>query len=129
MKILPVLREKKRYIAFEVISEQKVTRHELWEEISGSVRSLFGDKGAGEINAGLLSFDERSGLLRCERERTTEARAALACISRVRNGKVSINVLGISGTVRGATEKFIQQSLVNKAEPEKEKKEFSLKDF
>ncbi len=120
MKTLPTLREKKRYIAFEVISERAVTRHEMWEEISGSVCSLFGDRGASEINAGLLSFDGQHGLLRCERERTTEARAALACIYNARNGRISIAVLGISGTVRGAMEKFIQQSLIIKAEPEKE---------
>ncbi len=120
MKTLPTLREKKRYIAFKVISEQTVTRHELWNEISDSVFSLFGDRGASEINAGLLSFDGRFGLLRCERERTTEARGALACIFRVRNLRTSIVVLGISGTVRGATEKFIQHSLIKEPEPEKE---------
>ncbi len=120
MKTLPVLREKKRYIAFEVISEQNVTRHEMWQEISGSIRSLFGDRGAAEMNAGLLSFDGKFGLLRCERERTAEIRAALACIYSVRNGRISITVLGISGTIKGATEKFIQQSLVKEPEPEKD---------
>ncbi|VVB90610.1 Ribonuclease P protein component 2 [uncultured archaeon] len=119
MKTLPVLREKKRYIAFEVISSQSVNRQELWMEIVNSVNSLFGDKGMSEINAGLLSFDGKYGLLRCQRDRTTDARAALACVNRVRNDRVSIAVLGISGTVRGATEKFIQQNLVKEPEPEK----------
>lgn len=119
MKTLPVLREKKRYIAFEIRSIQAVNRQELWMEIVDSVCSLFGDKGMSEINAGLLSFYGKYGILRCQRDRTTDARAALACVHRVRNERVSITVIGISGTVLGATEKFIQQNLIKEPEPEK----------
>lgn len=109
MTTIPTLRDKKRYIAFEVTSEQTVTRQELSEEIQNSTGSLFGDAGASGINAGLISFEGGYGILRCARDRTTEARAALACINRLRGARVSILVLGISGTIRGATEKFIQQ--------------------
>lgn len=118
MKTLPVLREKKRYMAFKVMSEQAITRYALAEEISNSLHSLFGDKGTGEINAGLLSYDGRYGIIRCARDKTAYARAALACVTRVHGARVSILVLGISGTIRGATEKFIQQCIIKESEPE-----------
>ncbi len=118
MKTIPTLRGKKRYMAFEVMSEQTISKSELSEEIFESIISLFGDKGASEINFGLLSFDGRYGILRCAREKATDTRAALACINKVRGLCISILVLGISGTVRGVMEKFIQQSIIMDSEPD-----------
>lgn len=108
MKTLPTLRDKKRYIAFEVTSERAINRNELYKEISGSTGSLFGDAGCSEIDFKLLSFDGRCGIMRCAHGRTQETRAALACVNKINGMRVSILVLGISGTVRGAMEKFIQ---------------------
>ncbi|CAG0968498.1 hypothetical protein METP3_01290 [Methanosarcinales archaeon] len=118
MKTMPTLREKKRYIAFEINSEKTINRQELVREISNSIISLFGDKGASEINPSLMSFEGRFGILRCNREKTNETRAGLACINNIHGILVSIHVLGISGTIKGATEKFIQQSLVKESELE-----------
>ncbi len=111
MSSLPTMRDKKRYIAFEITSEQTITRQEIGGETMDSICSLFGDTGASEINFGLMSYDGRYGIIRCVRDRTTETRAALACINKIRGIRVSILVLGISGTVKGAMEKFIQQPL------------------
>lgn len=118
MKTLPVLREKKRYIAFKIISENRINRRELTEELLDSMYSMLGDKGISEINPSLMSYDGGFGILRCQKDRTSDTRAALACINMVRGGCVSIKVLGISGTVKGAMEKFIQQSIIKESEPE-----------
>jgi ribonuclease P/MRP protein subunit POP5 len=120
MKTIPTLREKKRYLAFEVMSERTLNRQELVREILNSMMSIFGDKGTSEINPSLMSFDGKYGILRCEREKRVETRAGLACINNIHGIRVSIFVLGISGTIKGATEKFIQQSLIKESEPKKE---------
>ena len=119
MKTLPTLREKKRYMAFEINSEKTVIRQELVREILNSTVSLFGDTGASQMNPALMSFEGRFGILRCIREKTNKTRVCLACINNIRGTRVSIRVLGISGTIKGATEKFIQQSLIKESEPEK----------
>ncbi len=119
IKTLPTLRDKKRYLAFEVTSEQTINRQQLFNEILDSTASLFGDKGISEINPKLMSYDGRFGIIRCAREKTQETRAALACINNIRRIRVSILVLGTSGTIKGATEKFIQQTLIKELEPEK----------
>lgn len=123
MKTIPTLREKKRYLAFKIISENAINRRELTEEILDSICSLFGDTGASEINPALMSYDGGYGILRCQKDRTSDTRAALACINKVGGGRVSIMVLGISGSVKGAMEKFIQQCLVKEPEPDKESQE------
>ncbi len=112
MKTLPTLREKKRYLAFKIISENTINRRELTEELLASMFSLFGDKGVSEINPALISYDGGFGVLRCQKDRTSDTRAALACINRVKGRCVSILVIGISGSVKGAMEKFIQQSII-----------------
>ncbi len=119
MKTLPTLRNKKRYLAFEIISQKPIYRNELTMEISNSLSSLFGDTGASEINAALLLFDGKCGILRCMREKTLEARAGLACIHDIHGGRIAVRVLGISGTIKSATEKFIQESFIKESEPEK----------
>ncbi len=118
MKTLPTLREKKRYLAFEAKAEQAVTRQELAKEILNSTYSLFGDVGCSEIAPMLISYDGNYGILRCSREKTTEARAALACVSSIKRARVSILILGISGTIKGAMEKFIQKTSIKDLERE-----------
>ncbi len=123
MKTLPTLRDKKRYMAFEVTSEQAINRSELAKEISSSAISLIGDSGCSGMNLGLLYYDGKYGIIRCARGKTEETRASLACITRVRGVRLSILVLGTSGTIRGAMEKFIQQTLIK--EPEQDNMRFT----
>ena len=123
MKTLPTLRDKKRYMAFEVMSEQVISRAELSHEIFASACSLFGDAGCSDINSSLLSYDGKYGIVRCAKGKTKEIRAALACISKVRGTRISILTLWIAVTIKGAMEKFIQQTLINKSEPDKEDKQ------
>ncbi len=117
MSTLPTLREKKRYIAFEITSEQIINRSELSREILSSICSLFGDKGSSEINAGLISYDGRYGIIRCAKDQTESTRAALACIYKIRGIRISILVLGVSGTIKEAMEKFIQKLLNKESRP------------
>ncbi len=93
---------------------------ELNFEILSSTTSLFGDVGCSEIAPRLMSFDGRYGIVRCSREKTQEARAALASIDNAKGVRVSILVLGISGTIKASMEKFIQKTLIKDLEPKKE---------
>lgn len=116
MRTLPVLRDKKRYIAFEVTSGQKIKRRDMENEIHDLTRSLFGDTGCSEMNLRLISYDGKYGIIRCIRDRTEETRATLACITNIKEVRLSLQVLGISGTIKGATEKFIQTALIKASE-------------
>lgn len=112
MKTLPSLREKKRYIVFETTPQLRIKRKELLAEILNSACSLFGDVGLSEMNLLLISYDGRYGIIRCALNKTQETRAVLACIHKIGEARVSILVLGISGTIKGAREKFIKNMLM-----------------
>jgi len=108
-------RERKRYLVFEVISEREIDKRELLKEIWRSVYSLYGDVGASESKIWLIGYDKKKdgdtgidvsegmGILRCAAYKVEEVRAALACIYSVNEARVGIRVVGISGTIKGAT--------------------------
>ena len=107
----PSLRERKRYLVFEVISEREIDKRELLKEIWDSTYSLYGDVGASESKLWLIGYDKKKdggvdtgvGILRCAHDKVEEVRAALACIHTVKEARVGIRVVGISGTIKGAT--------------------------
>ena len=111
----PTLRERRRYLAFELISEREIDKRELLKEIRDSVYSLYGDTGASESKMWLIEYgkDEDAeggtdrcrgvGILRCAHNKVEEVRAALACIHSASGVRLGIRVIGISGTIKGAS--------------------------
>ncbi|WP_407355908.1 Rpp14/Pop5 family protein [Methanolobus sp. WCC5] len=109
MKVLPpTMRENKRYLAFELIAEGDVSREELIREIFSASGSLLGDLGSSECNIWLFAFDDLKGIISCDREHVIQTRAALATITYVKGKRVSFHILGVSGTVIGATKKYLE---------------------
>ncbi|WP_406671282.1 Rpp14/Pop5 family protein [Methanolobus sp. ZRKC4] len=108
MKVLPpTMRENKRYLAFELIADGQVSRDELIREIFSASGSLLGDLGSSECNIWLFAFDDLKGVVSCEREHVWQTRAVLATITNVKGKRVSFHILGVSGTVLGATKKYL----------------------
>ena len=113
---LPVLRMRRRYIAFELDSEEIVFLKDLAIEIISCQSSLFGDKGASVNRLKLISFDGRYGLLRCSYSRIEECRVVLATIYSITGVRAAIRVKGVSGTIKAATEKYIPKLSLSIAE-------------
>jgi len=109
MKILPSsLREKKRYIAFEVICESEpVDRKALLDEIFFATQTLLGDVGSSEIGYRLMDFNGSRGIMKVNHNAVELARAAIATVCTIKGSRATIRVLGIAGTIRAATEKYI----------------------
>ena len=107
--IPPSLRDRRRYLVFEWISEQGIDKWTLLSEIRDSIFSLYGDVGASESKIRLIEYanaedrDGGMGILRCAHDKVEEVRAALACIHSANEARLSIRVIGISGTIKGAT--------------------------
>lgn len=100
------MREKKRYIAFEVWSEGELDRRGFVSEFMEVGLALLGERGFGEIGCRVLDFDGCFGVLRCRRGFVELGRAILAAIVRVEGVRVGVRVLGVSGTVKGASRKI-----------------------
>ncbi len=115
MKILPpTLREKKRYLVFELVSEKNVQREDLIREIFSCANLLIGDVGSSECNLRLLKYENSKGIIRCNYLMTDTVRAVLATVNSIAGAPVLIYVMGISGTVAKATEKYLENENIFK---------------
>ncbi len=106
---LPVLRARRRYMAFELEAEGAVSAKELVSEIHSAQVSLFGDAGAALNRLKLISFNGKRGLLRCNHAHIDDTRAILATIHSVNGIRVALHSKGVSGTIKCATEKYLPQ--------------------
>ena len=103
----PALRKKNRYIAFEVISEEKLDKNSLFNAISETLFSLFGETKF--LGLELKHFDGKRGILKCYRESLKDVKFGLNLVSEVENSKVMIRILGVSGTIKSCMRKFLRR--------------------
>lgn len=118
LKILPpTLRVKKRYIAFEVMSQLPLTREDVIALIWEGSQDLYGACGTGRFDLWIVkvwncnSNNHESimkGILRCNRDELQSVRAILPTITKFRGRRVVFHTLGISGTIKSAIKNFIK---------------------
>lgn len=114
-KILPpTLRSAKRYIVFEIISEKPVDFDGFAASFWNSCLSFMGEEGMSKsrpwIIMNLYDAKRQTGVVRCDNIMTERVRTSLALINIVAETKSVIRVLGITGTIRSATEKYLVDS-------------------
>jgi len=114
MRHLPKhLRPRWRYLAVHVETWARTTLEEgdvqaaLWE----SARALLGEPGSADVGLDIVRFAVGDGggafLVRVRRDEVDRGRAAIACVDRVGDDPVGLAVVGVSGTIRAAEEKYM----------------------
>lgn len=114
-KILPPsLRGRKRYIAYHILSQEKIIFQDVINTIWHSLLNLLGELGTSEADIWIIkdSYDENKqmGILRCSHTSVEQVRAALALIDRIGDVRVIVKVLGISGSIKATKMKFFGES-------------------
>ena len=111
--ILPSLREKKRYLAFEVISKDKVSDiNKVSEAISRSASDFLGRLEASK--AGIIVLNNKwdaelqRGILKTGHKHVDAAKSALAFIDKVDSKEVIFRSIGVSGILRKAEAKYLK---------------------
>jgi len=92
-------RLRKRYIAFEVLSEEKIDRKELMEAIHN-----FSGKPMQKDRLSVMLLQENKGVVRCQHTLKEETLRLLRSINNVGGKKVQLRTIGTSGTIRKAKE-------------------------
>ncbi len=98
--LMPSLREKKRYIAFEVKTEGKITFSETKNAIEDKMKEFVGTLGmasAGPIF--LKDWKDNRGIVRVNTKYVDHTKASLALIKEVNGKKVKIQSLNVSGII------------------------------
>lgn len=109
-RLLPSLRTRKRYLAFELISEGTASRNDLIKEVMSAASALLGDVVASECDIKVLGFEECKGIVQCAHIRVKETRAALTTLTRINGRRATLHILGSSGTIKKVNEKILQKN-------------------
>ena len=101
-QIMPSLKEKKRYIAYDVIAEAEPSPREIEQAITKRMLSFVGELGVSQ--AGILF--PKPGIVRVSHLSAEYAKAALALVKEINGKPVALRSLGTSGMLNKA-EKYL----------------------
>ncbi len=110
MKSLPSLKEKKRYLVFEVIAERRAGFHEVKEAVSKTILGFVGSHGFARLKPRLLADrwdgQRQRGVIVVSRRWVDQLRSALCLVTEVDRSPAIVRTLGVSGILRRALSKF-----------------------
>ncbi|HYB85123.1 MAG TPA: Rpp14/Pop5 family protein [archaeon] len=95
----------KRYVLVKVVCDRRLTGEQFHEIIDYATRHYFGELGFSRIDPRLVKFDAESStaILSCERCSASEFESALTLITSYAADPMTLLVLRVSGTVKGAS--------------------------
>jgi len=101
----PTLREKERYIAYEVLSEERIMFSDLEAAIWNTAQDFFGELGNAQTSLWIIKnlYDENKqiGVIRCNNFSVDKILTSLGLITRLGDVRVIFKILAISGTIKG----------------------------
>ena len=109
--ILPSLKQKKRYIVFEIVSKSKIRDiHAVSEAISQKLCSFMGTFGAGKAGVIVLNnYDttKQRGIIKVSNKAVHQVKSALMMITKIGRKKAIVRSVGVSGILKKAKQKCI----------------------
>ena len=111
----PILRDRKRYIIFEIISEQPVEFGDFVSSLWNAMLSFLGEYGTAESKIWLIQnlYDSKSqrGIIKCGHDAVERVRGSLSVIQIVGETKCIVKVLGVAGTIKSAEDKYLVKNM------------------
>jgi len=107
LKSLPsTLKEKLRYVSFQIISEEPIEYSDLESAVWNTMLDFLGERGVAKTLVWLLKDrwdgNTQSGIIRCNNKSVAEIIASLGLIDRLGDNRITFKILKVSGTIRGA---------------------------
>ncbi len=107
MKLLPSLKQKRRYIVFEVITEEKFSYAEIQEEVEHALLLFLGQLGLSKACPMLLKekFNptKQRFLMKVNNNYTDETKTALTLSKKIKKTPIIIRSIITSGTLKKAS--------------------------
>lgn len=105
-KILPSLKEKKRYIVFEVVSEKSFSSESIKKAVNETLKSFLGDLGLAKAGVMFVDCKENKGIIRTEVKELDNVKAGLTLVKDINKEKALIKTIGVSGILNKAKERW-----------------------
>ena len=110
--LLPSLREKKRYVVFEVSSKDVIRKQDITKAIDDTYTHCFGVFGSAE--AGILFLDnkfndeKKRGILKINNKCVDRLKASFTLICEIAGTKATIRSVGVSGVLKKAYHNYLK---------------------
>ncbi len=106
LKVLsPTLREGKRYIKFQIISEEPIEYADLEAAIWNTCLDFFGEYGVSQTSIWLIKnlYEDKNqiGIIKCNNKSLGRTISCLGIISRLGDIRIIVKILKVSGTIKG----------------------------
>ena len=106
----PSLREKKRYLVFEFLSQKAIVAGDAYKAVSRAAKEFLGDFGLA--GAGLIfikdKYKKNRGIVRVNHRFVDHIRASMAFINEVQGEPVIVRSVGASGILKKALQKYME---------------------
>ena len=112
----PSLREKKRYMVFEILSRQPVSESEasdaIWKGCLGHIGELGMAKAGITILHDRWRQDPQQGIIRASHTQTSHIRSALSLVREAGGKQATFSTIGMSGILDKASKNFMDKAPV-----------------
>ncbi|MCD4759297.1 hypothetical protein K8R33_00230 [archaeon] len=102
--LLPILKEKKRYVVFEIVTE-KYDKEKTQKLVESACLKFMGENGYSKAGIMVLkdSWKKNKGVIKVNTKYLDEVKMSLGLIK----SNSIVNVIGVSGTLNKAKQKFM----------------------
>lgn len=104
--LLPTLREKKRYIAIEVMAESAVNMKEAQLEIMHAITASLGTVTSAKAGIQFLDMKNNKGIIRVNQNYADDVKAACIFINNIKGKKTVIKTISVSGILNKTRKKM-----------------------
>ncbi|MBU0762750.1 MAG: hypothetical protein KKD39_06960 [Candidatus Altiarchaeota archaeon] len=102
----PTIRERNRYLTFEILCDKAVDRKTLVDAVWSVMLRLYGEVGTSKTSLWVMDWDEtaKKGIVKVNRASIDLLRSSLVLLKEIKGGKVAVNVYRVSSTLKKARE-------------------------
>ncbi len=96
-KLLPTLKDRKRYLAFEVLAEKPLSWESMRKAVTLAVKNYIGLEGMANAGLQFVKNNKNKGIVRMNHDYLNKVRASLLFIREIDNQKVIVKSIRASG--------------------------------
>jgi len=104
--LLPTLKEKKRYIGFELVAQSIPSAHEIKGALMSGLKGYMGDLGLAKAGFAIISLSKEKGILRVAPSYVNDIKAGMILIDKIHGQDIIIRSVSTSGTLASVRKKL-----------------------
>ncbi|MDP3990253.1 MAG: Rpp14/Pop5 family protein [archaeon] len=102
MKLLPSLKERKRYVLFKIDSKEDFTAMDVKKAVDNAIKDFIGELGISKASPMFLSerYQKNQFIVKVNHKFVNEVVSAIILIKKIKNTPVLLQSVIISGTLK-----------------------------